>query len=245
MPVEADITSGHLLDGRVAYAQPRSGFRSGIEPVLLAASVPARPGDHVIEAGSGAGAALLCLAARVPCVSGIGVERDAGLAALAQANAAANRMEKLVFHAGDIATFDAGQGRFDHAFANPPYHAPDGSVSPVHRRAAAKQADTGLFAIWAERLARTLRHRGTLTFIVPSSRVQACLIAMAAACCRADALFPLWPHAEDAAKLVLLRGIRNNRGALRVLPGLVLHEPDGSFTMAADAILRGGGALRF
>ena len=59
-------TDGHLLGGRVSYAQPREGFRSGIEPVLLAAAIPARPGEHVLEGGSGAGAALLCLAARVP-----------------------------------------------------------------------------------------------------------------------------------------------------------------------------------
>ena len=53
-----EVTQGHLLGGRVRYAQPRSGFRSGIEPVLLAAAVPARPGERVLEAGSGAGAAL-------------------------------------------------------------------------------------------------------------------------------------------------------------------------------------------
>ncbi|HLB98700.1 MAG TPA: SAM-dependent methyltransferase, partial [Acetobacteraceae bacterium] len=59
------LTEGHLLGGRVRYAQPREGFRSGIEPVMLAAAVPARTGERVLEAGSGAGAALLCLAARV------------------------------------------------------------------------------------------------------------------------------------------------------------------------------------
>ena len=57
------------------------------------------------------------------------------------------------------------------------------------------------------------------------SQVPACLIAMAAASCQAEALFPLWPHAGDPAKLVLLRGIRHGRGALRLLPGLVLHQP--------------------
>ena len=48
-----DITHGHLLDGRVRYAQPAKGFRSGIEPVLLAASIPARAGQRVLEGGTG------------------------------------------------------------------------------------------------------------------------------------------------------------------------------------------------
>ena len=62
-------SDGCLLDGRVRYAQPASGsdgYRTGIEPVLLAASIPAQAGQRVLEAGVGAGAGLICLAARVP-----------------------------------------------------------------------------------------------------------------------------------------------------------------------------------
>jgi tRNA1Val (adenine37-N6)-methyltransferase len=61
--------------------------------------------------------------------------------------------------------------------------------------------------------------------------------------CPPTAMLPLWSKAGHPAKLLLLRGIRGGRAAFRVLPGLVLHRPDGSFTAEADAILRGGGAL--
>ncbi len=47
-------------------------------------------GDHVLEAGCGAGAASLCLLARVPGAKVTGVEIDPDLAALARDNAAAN-----------------------------------------------------------------------------------------------------------------------------------------------------------
>ena len=70
------VTAGSLLGGRVPYCQPAQGHRSGIEPVLLAASIPARAGARVLEGGSGAGAGLLCLAARVPDISGLGLEVD-------------------------------------------------------------------------------------------------------------------------------------------------------------------------
>jgi tRNA1Val (adenine37-N6)-methyltransferase len=236
-------TQGHLLDGRLRYAQPSAGFRSGIEPVLLAASIPAGPGNRVIEAGTGAGAALLCLAARVPGLRGIGIERNAELAELAQTNAMANGMADLVFRAADIAVVDAGIAEFHHAFANPPYHAAPGSVSPITARATAKQAEAGLFEVWAICLGRTLRHRGTLTFIVPVIAIPACLAAMAAASCKPEALLPLWPHHGRAAKLVLMRGIKNGRGALRLLPGLILHEANGEFTPQAETILRNGAAL--
>ena len=56
---------------------------------------------------------------------------------------------------------------------------------------------------------------------------------------------PLWPKPGRAAKLVLLRGVKGGRGACRVLPGLVLHAPEGGYTAAAEAVLREGAALEW
>ena len=239
-------TSGYLLDGRVRYDQPRSGFRSGIEPIVLAACIPARAGQSVIEAGTGAGAALLCLAARVAGIIGVGVERDPAMATLARTNAAANGFDGLSFVSADIEDptgMTPVRGVFDHAFANPPYHAPGGTPSGVAMREMAKRAHAGLFAAWADILGAMLKPRGTLTLIVPASALPACLIALEEANCPASALLPLWPKADREAKLVLLRGRKDGRGTLKLLSGLVLHTPDGSFTPATNAILRNGAAL--
>lgn len=238
-----EVTEGHLLGGRVRYAQPREGFRSGIEPVLLAASVPACAGQRVLEAGSGAGAALLCLAARVAGISGVGVERDAALVGLAARNAAANGWADLAFMAADIADMSA-LGRFDHCFANPPYHPAGGTASPDAARDVARRAGPDLFAAWAASMGRLLRPRGTLTWIVSAAVVPACVVALTAAACTPTALLPLWPHDGGvAAKLVLLRAVKGGRGGFRLLPGLVLHARGGGFTPAAEAILRHGEAL--
>src|SRR5262245_40474818 len=90
-----------FLDGRVKARQPQTGFRSGTDAVLLAAAVPARPGDTALELGAGSGAPSLCLAARVPDVAVTGVEIDAALAALARENAAASGLGAR-FAAADI-----------------------------------------------------------------------------------------------------------------------------------------------
>ena len=245
-PSVGRTTSGFLLGGRVRYAQPRDGFRSGIEPVLLAACIPARNGQRVIEAGTGAGAALLCLSARVTGLSGVGVEREPAMAALARDNLAANGFDGLDILAAEIERapeHGLAAGSFDHAFANPPYHAAGGTPSGLAAREAAKRAHAGLFAVWAASLGTLLRPRGTLTLIVPASALPACLLALDAADCRAATLLPLWPKANREAKLVLLRGIRHGRGPLRLLPGLVLHAAEGGFTPEAEAILRDGAGL--
>jgi tRNA1(Val) A37 N6-methylase TrmN6 len=237
-------TEGHLLAGRVRYAQPAGGFRSGIEPVLLAASLPARAGEIVLEGGSGAGATLLCLAARVPGVQGLGIEQDAALVALAELNVAANGLPGLRFLAGDIIAGPAS-GPFDHACANPPYHGASGTPSPDPVRRVAKRATADLFALWATALARPLRPRGTLTFILPAARLPEAMAAFAAAGCNPTCAVPLWPRPGAAAGLLILRGVKASRAPFRLLPGLVLHKPDGRFTDEAEAILRGGAPLEF
>ena len=98
-------------------------------------------------------------------------------------------------------------------------------------------------AVWAEALVRPLRSGGTLTFILPAALLPQATAAFADAGCHPTGMLPLWPKARRPAKLLLLRGIKGSRAAFRVLPGLVLHGPDGSFTAEADAILRGGSAL--
>ena len=46
-----------------------------------------------------------------------------------------------------------------------------------------------------------------------------------------------------AAKRVILQAIKGGRGPDPLLPGLVLHAADGSFTAAAEAVLRHAEAL--
>ncbi|MBW4090929.1 MAG: methyltransferase domain-containing protein [Proteobacteria bacterium] len=238
-----DLTPGTLLGGRVQYAQPRTGFRSGIEPVLLAAWIPARAGEHVLEAGSGAGAALLCLAARVPGVRGTGLERAPELVALATHNARANGFGALSFQAGDVLAADPA-GPFDHACANPPYHPDGGPASPVPAREAAKRGGPGGLAAWTAALARRVRPGGSVSLVLTAAGVPEVVAAMAAAGIGGISLLALWPKPERAAKLVLLRGVKGGRGPFRLLPGLVLHHPAGGFTPAAEAVLRDGAALQ-
>lgn len=239
-----ETTAGTLLGGRLRYAQPARGFRSGIEPVLLAAAVPARHGERVLEGGSGAGAALLCLAGRVPGVRGVGIERDPALAALARSNARANDLHAIHFVAGDIRRPPV-LGPFDHAFANPPYHDAAGTASPDAARAEAKQAAPGLVGDWAASLGALLRHGGTLSLILPAARLAEGLAGCARARCGGGRILPLWPRPGETAKLMLLRAVRGGRAPLALLSGLTLHREDGGFTAKAEACLRGAAPLDF
>lgn len=243
-----ETTEDRLLGGRVVLRQQRRGLRAGLDAVLLAAGVPARPGERVLEAGCGSGAALLCLAARVPDLALLGVEHDGVLHDLAVANAAANGAagSRAAFHRADVRDLALARdlAPCDHAFANPPYW-PGGSAPPdPARRGATHQAGGGAaLADWACFLAAALRPRGSLSLILPAARLDAGMAALAAAGCGGTRVAPFWPRQGVPARRVLLQARRGGRGPARIGAGLVLHEADGRFSAAAEAVLRDAAPL--
>ena len=65
------------------------------------------------------------------------------------------------------------------------------------------------------------------------------LTPVAAAISAGVAVYPLHPHAGEAAKRVIVQVTKASRAPLAMLHGLVLHEADGRYTAEADAVLRG------
>lgn len=241
----ADTTEGALLGGRIRFRQPASGYRSAIDPVFLAAAVPAGPGDRVFELGLGAGAAALCLLARVPDSTVAGVEPDPALRRLALENAEANGMAGRLTAAADPGGLGSAGGPFDRLMSNPPFWAGgSGSRPPDARKALAGHESDLPIAQWADRLCRLGRLKATVTIVYAAARLDDLLAALAPRCGGPEIL-PLWPKAGRDAKRVLVRARIGGRGPARLLPGLTLHEADGRFTPAAEAVLRGGGAVEF
>ncbi|MDD2877149.1 MAG: SAM-dependent methyltransferase [Acidiphilium sp.] len=235
------FTDGTLFGGRLHYRQTTCGHRSGIEPVLLAATIPARPGDNVIEAGTGAGAGLLCLNARVAGLKGIGIERDPDLASLAADNFRANAAHGLMAIAADVNHLPL-TCRFDHGFANPPWRSVLDTASPDLARQRAHRASSGLLSAWTTALAAMLRPRGSLTFILPASSLDECLFAMKHADCGAYHIMPLWPRVGRPAKLVIIQSRKDARGSVNLRSGLILHGSNG-YTPETELILRDGAGL--
>ena len=227
-----------FLDGRVVVRQPEIGFRSGLDAVMLAAAVPARGGDTTLELGAGAGTASLCLLARVPGLVATGIEIAPALAALAEANAAANGMTAH-FAAADIFALPGALKRdFDHVFCNPPFH--DEANAPPDAARARALMDEGRLGDWLALGLRRTVSGGSFTAILRADRLAEALKALPGG---GVTVLPLWPRAGEPARRVIVQARKGTRAPLRLLPGLVLHTADGGWTAQADAILRGGGAL--
>ena len=227
-----------FLDGRVKVAQPQSGFRSGLDAVMLAAAVPAAPGQTVLELGAGSGVASLCLMARISGLNVTGVERDEKLVALAEDNARANGSD-CTFFAADIFALPKDLKRdFDQVLANPPFHG-EGQASPDAARAAALM-DDGALSDWLRLGLQRTVSGGFFTAILRADRLNQALAALPE---RGVCAFPLWPRQGEAPKRVILQARKGSNAPFALLPGLVLHQEDGAWTPEADAVLRRGNAL--
>ena len=237
--MSAEFTEDKFLNGRVIVRQPVTGFRSGLDAVMLASAISARDGDEVLELGSGAGAAALCLARRTNC-SVFGLEIDPALTALADENAAENELPRVTFTDGDVHDVPPALRRaFDHVMCNPPFHDDAGRSSPDDARARALQ-DSGSLGDWLKEGLRRTVSNGTFTTILRADRIGEALVALGS---YGVSIFPLWPRKDEAAKRLIVQVIKSSRTPLAFLPGLVLHESDGRYTAAANAILRDGAAL--
>lgn len=246
--MDGEITKDTLLGGRVRLAQPKAGFRAAIDPVLLAAAVPAVAGETILDVGSGTGAAALCLAVRVEGVDVTGLELDPALAALANENAEASGVAGRVrFVAGDILSPPAGLiGKlFDHVLTNPPFsELGSGSSSPDADRRRAKEEGAGGLAGWLDACFGFLRPEGTLTLIHRADRLDDVLAKLVG---RAGGIvvFPLSPAVGKTAKRAIVAARKGSAAPIEIKPGLVLHGPGGAYTPEAEAILRAGRAIRF
>lgn len=242
------LSDDTLLGGRVRLKQPKAGYRAAIDPVLLAAAVPAGAGETVLDVGAGAGAATLCLATRVPDCRIVGIEMQRELARLATENAALNgvgdRVEVLV---GDLMQPPPrlAPGSFDHVMSNPPHHEA-GRVerSPDDAKALAAIEGTADLAAWVGFCIRMVKPRGTITIVHRADRLDA-LIAHLYGKAGAIVVFPLWPDATGGrpARRVIVQARKGAATPAVLAPGLALHEADGRYTPGAEAILRDAAAI--
>jgi len=242
-----------FLGGRLQVLQPRSGYRAGLDAVMLAAAVPAAESKpmRALDLGAGVGTAGLCLARRLQTAEVTLLEREQKLVRLAQENITRNALAARVrvvegevgMAAAALKKFDLAEESFDHVLANPPFHDLEaGTIAPDPLKAGAHAMPDTELARWARFMARMAKPGGGITVI---HKAEALIRLLAVLDGRFGALLvlPLYPRAAAPAHRVIVQGIKGSRAPPALLPGFVLHEAGDAFTPEAQAVLRDGAPL--
>ena len=248
------MSEDDFLGGRISLLQPRKGHhRSGTDAVLLAACTPAKPGDLVVDLGSGVGAAGLCVAARVGGLRLLAVEIDPAVAAIAAANiacsaghlAAASVISCDVALRGELRK-EAGlvENMADHVIANPPYYRPERfQTSPNEARATAHMLTDEGMEPWFRTAVSILKAKGTFTVVQRADELPALLKLMEGRF-GGITVQPFSAREGEPAHRVVIQGRKQSRAPFRLLPCIALHD-EGSDTPGAkiEAVHRHGAAI--
>lgn len=235
-----------LLGDKLTIMQPEKGYRSGIDPVFLAAFAKLEKGS-VLDLGCGVGTAFLCLKKRYPDCDITGIEIQESLADLASDNAQDNGIPAHII-TGDLRekTLLPPQS-FDQIIINPPYFE-DGTYfedGKTRKQISNHEGGSGANLVdWLTTANRTLKPKGFIIMIHRIERLDEILSFFKNKNYGGVELFPLWAKTSKPAKLILIRTQKDSQKPLTLHGGLVIHDEKGDYTKEAQAILFDGEGVK-
>ncbi len=238
----SELTRDTFFDGRLVVTQTAGGYRFSIDAVLLAAGIRPKPGDSILDLGTGCGIISLILSFRYPEVHIHAVELQPELIELARGNVADNHMaDRIDVVQADLRLLPGGRlmEPFDWIVCNPPYHRSDtGRINPNNQRALARHEIAMDLAQLLACARRMLRTGGRLALIYPAERTADLLVQMRREGIEPKSLQGVHSQSGQEARLVIVHGIHGARPGLRMAAPLVVYRSTGDYTDAVKDLMQ-------
>jgi tRNA1Val (adenine37-N6)-methyltransferase len=220
--LRSDECIDHFMKGRLRLIQSKDGYRFSIDAILLSEFVTIRPGEVVVDLGTGCGVILLTLLLTKPVGYAFGLEIQSELASQAVRNAFLNGyQDKMKIILGDIKTLPLAKRSADVVICNPPYrHMSSGRINPDIRKAIARHeilASIDDILLAARGL---LRKKGRLALIWPSVRLVDILVGLRRFNLEPKKIQINYPGLDSEAKMALIEASLGGRPGLKISPPL-------------------------
>ena len=242
-----EFTKDSFLGGGIRIWQPKKGYRAGIDPILLAASVNVSAGQKVLDLGCGVGTASFAIGYRVKNVELYGIEIQKVFADLANLNSKENGIE-LQIECTNISNLSSNitSKNFDHVIANPPYFDRKFSVSGMNFSKEKSFGDTCTISEWLKVAAKRAKPKGFVHFIVRSDRLMEIFTNMPNSL-GSLVITPIISRKNQNAKLTILHAKKNGRAGFIISSPIILHplksDSQKKYVPKVDKVLRNGASL--
>ncbi len=231
-------TPDTFFNGRIKVKQDRSGYRFSIDSILLACHARPRPGDKILDLGTGCGIIPLILAYREPNLKIFGIEVQKELADIAVSNVKENRMGGIItILCKDMKELknDMISVPVDLVVSNPPYRkAESGRINPDLQRAVARHEIKATLDDVITTVRRVLRTAGRFVTIYSAERIIDLMTSMRSAHIEPKFLRTIHSGWNTEAKLIILEGIKGARPGLKIGPPLVIYAKEGAYTKEVE-----------
>ena len=221
--LRSDECIDHFMEGRLRLIQSKDGYRFSIDAILLSEFVTVRPGEVVVDLGTGCGVILLTLLLTKPVGYAFGLEIQAELASQAVRNAFLNGYEdKMKIILGDIKTLPLAKRSADIVICNPPYRqARSGRINPDLRKAIARHEILSSIDDILLAARGLLRKKGRLALIWPSVRLVDILVRLRRFNLEPKKIQINYPGLDSEAKMALIEASLGGRPGLKISPPLL------------------------
>lgn len=226
------VKAGERLDdlqlGGLELIQNPGQFCFGVDAVLLSDFAKVKPGETVLDMGTGNGIIPILLSEKTKGKHFTGLEIQADTADMARRSVIYNHLEDKI----DIVTGDIKEAVeifkpafFDVITINPPYMlAQHGLKNPDDQKAIARhEVLCSLDDILRESM-RLLQDKGRFYMIHRPFRLAEILIKMNAYKIEAKRLQFVHPYIDKEPTMVLIEGVRGARSRITVEPPIIMYE---------------------
>lgn len=235
--------TNYLLDGErlddlqvkgLEIIQNPGKFCFGMDAVLLSNFAHIRPGDKVLDMGTGTGIIPLLLSAKTEGDSFVGLEIQEESADMARRSVLHNNLEeKIQIVTGDIkeAATIFGPVSFDVITTNPPYMIGQHGIANASSAKAIARHEIlcNLDDIMRES-ARLLGHGGRLYMVHRPFRLAELLSTMVRYKIEPKRMRMVHPYIDKEPNMVLLEGIRGGNSRMQVEPPLIVYKEPGVYS---------------
>jgi len=234
-----DETLDTFYQGRILVLQKKKGYRFSVDSPLLAAFVQTKPGEELLELGTGNAIISLLLSLK-PFNRITALEIQDPLADLARRNVRLNNLgSRILIVQADLRSFDPGR-KFDVIFSNPPYIKwRGGQLSRSEEKSIAKHELKCDISDIMRKARELLKENGRAYFIYPAKRESDFKAAMENNLLRLKTLRHVLPR-ENGLPNFFLAECRFSSPGIEVRSPFILYNRDGTYTEEAQKIFAGG-----
>lgn len=209
-------------------------FCFGIDAVLLSSFAKVKPGELVLDLGTGNGAIPLLMEAKTEGKKFFGLEIQEESADLARRSVQLNDLEeKIEIVTGDMkeAVNIFGAASFHVITMNPPYMVGNhGLVNPSDAKAIARHEITCTLEDMIAQASKVLKSKGRFYMVHRPFRLAEIFSLMVKYHLEPKRMRLVHPYVDKEPNMVLIEGLKDGNSRITVEPPLIVYESQGVYT---------------